>query len=337
MGSSKSRSKKQEDEAKAMITAVIEDTDDKSMVTFTDGSCRGNPGPCGSGAFVLLPYGETVELKQPVSKHSSILVGEVVAIEITLVLVTEEIKKRQIQKVKILSDSQSAVGILSLGWENNSHPHLCSEIRQLWRRVEETGCKIDLQWTPGHANIHGNDKADAIAKEAAKEAEEFDQPTSQTEIRAAASLATFDKWQRRWEISESGRTLFQYQPKVNRNKVNFDGLPHQRSILALQSGYCLKDYNYKVGLTDCPYCECGSREAVEHFYCECPICTSAREKAKKEMFLLTGIPVFSEKPFLTIDENDPYKEWRRALNNELNDFIEATKRFGTRGPRKFLA
>ena len=62
------------------------------MLAFADGSCRGNPGPCGAGACVFLPNNDEIELKQPVSKLACILLGELVAIQITLNYLIEEKK-----------------------------------------------------------------------------------------------------------------------------------------------------------------------------------------------------------------------------------------------------
>ena len=56
----------------------------QTVLAFTDGSCRGNPGPCGASACVFLPNNDEIELKQPVLKLASILLGELVAIQITL-------------------------------------------------------------------------------------------------------------------------------------------------------------------------------------------------------------------------------------------------------------
>ena len=56
-----------------------------------------------------------IYLKQPVSKHRSILLGEIIAIVLDFIL--EKLhQKRQLNKVLILSDSQSSVGFLTLGW-----------------------------------------------------------------------------------------------------------------------------------------------------------------------------------------------------------------------------
>ena len=65
------------------------------MFIFTARSCRGNPGPCGAGACVNLPgQEESVELKKPVSRLASILLGELVAIEIALSFIQGEVKKK---------------------------------------------------------------------------------------------------------------------------------------------------------------------------------------------------------------------------------------------------
>ena len=85
LGSSKSRTAAQEEKAKELIEQIVEDSPQDTVFAFTDGSCRGNPRPCGAGAGVFFPGQEGhVSLKQPVSKLASILLGELVAIFITL-------------------------------------------------------------------------------------------------------------------------------------------------------------------------------------------------------------------------------------------------------------
>ena len=111
--SSKSRSTAQEDEARTIIEEQICSADKDVVCGFTDGSCRGNPGPCEAGACLFLPNEERIDLKQPVSKRSSILLGELMAIKIAL----DNIKMERIyiKKIMLFSDSQSAGGNLTLG------------------------------------------------------------------------------------------------------------------------------------------------------------------------------------------------------------------------------
>ena len=93
-------------------------------------TCRGNPGPCGAGARLFVPNEERVDLKQPVSRRSSILLGELVAIKIALESIKAEMERLIVQKIMLFSDSQSAVGILTLGWVNTSHRSIILEIKQ---------------------------------------------------------------------------------------------------------------------------------------------------------------------------------------------------------------
>ena len=83
-GSSKNRTSAQEAESRNVVENLIKDnTGMQTALAFTDRSCRGNPGPCGAGACVFLPNNDEIELKQPVSKLASILLGALGAIQIT--------------------------------------------------------------------------------------------------------------------------------------------------------------------------------------------------------------------------------------------------------------
>ena len=118
LGSSKNRTNDQKDESRNLINDILEACTPDTLIAFTDGSCHPNPGPCRAGACVYLPFETSpVNLKQPVSKHGSILFGEMIAIKMVLDFILEKLhQKRKLNKVLILSDSQSSVGLLTLGW-----------------------------------------------------------------------------------------------------------------------------------------------------------------------------------------------------------------------------
>ena len=78
------------------------------------------------------------------------------------------------------------------------------------------GTEVKVQWTRDHAETAGNEIADRLAKEAAREAEDMpegDGETSQTKIKQGAREAMTIKWQRRWQISEKGRVLYQIKSR----------------------------------------------------------------------------------------------------------------------------
>ena len=130
LGSSKNRTKTQEENSRHLIEEQIDKSDAETIFVFTDGSCRQNPGPCGAGACVFLPgQEECVELKKPVSKLAYILLGELVAIEVALTFIQSEGRKRKVSSVQIFCDSQSAVGLFTLGWKPSSYQETINQIK----------------------------------------------------------------------------------------------------------------------------------------------------------------------------------------------------------------
>ena len=81
LGSSKNRTNDQKDESQNLINDILEACTPDILIVFTDVSCHPNSGPCGAGACVYLPFEtSTVNLKQPLNKLGSILLGEMIAI-----------------------------------------------------------------------------------------------------------------------------------------------------------------------------------------------------------------------------------------------------------------
>ena len=77
-------------------------------------------------------------------------------------------------------------------------------------------------WTPGHADIQGNEFADRLAKEAAKEAQDLDQNTSvltNQDIKKAARDSIMDKWQDKWNISKTGREYYIQTPNTPKTQI----------------------------------------------------------------------------------------------------------------------
>ena len=129
-----------------------------------------------------------------------------------------EYRKRQVYGITIFSDNQSAVGILSLSWSNSSHKKTAEDIRRLISDLEKSGLEVSIKWTPGHADIRGNCIADELAKEAAEEAKlipEDSQILTGADFKKFARVSCCMKWQRSRDVSDTGRTLYDYKPTVS--------------------------------------------------------------------------------------------------------------------------
>ena len=81
------------------------------------------------------------------------------------------VKKRRFIEFTSFSESLSAVGIFTLGWQNNSQKQVDAEINQILQSLEKEQIQINLKWTTGHLDIAGNEIADQLAKRAAEQAE----------------------------------------------------------------------------------------------------------------------------------------------------------------------
>lgn len=136
----------------------------KEVQIFTDGACKGNPGPGGWGA--VLRYKET---DKEISGGEKITTNN--KMELTAVIKALELLKEPC-KVSLYSDSQYVCNALKLGWakkwqqnnwmRNKKEPALNPE---LWERLLEL-CdihQVDVNWVKGHAGHPENERCDRLA------------------------------------------------------------------------------------------------------------------------------------------------------------------------------
>ena len=75
---------------------------------------------------------------------------------------------------------------------------------------------MEVSWSPGHADIKGNEYADKLAKEAAQEAKDSEQLSaviSLGDVKSAAKESGKKKWQDMWEKEDTGRDLYRFREK----------------------------------------------------------------------------------------------------------------------------
>ena len=225
----------------------------------------------------------------------------------------------------IFSDSQSAIGILKLGWQPTLHKHTVAEIKQEIQRLEQKHITVNISWTPGHANIEDNEEADRLAKEASFEAATMKSDTdvvTMADIKQAAIKMGLSQLQRQWESTESGRSLFKYKPYVtDKSQIDFPTTISYRNIAKLRLGYNkLRDYQFKLGVSDSNLCECGQTETVEHYLLHCEKYLNEREALRTRIFNTTGTVDFS-------CEIDLRKTHGLNICSVLGDFITLKTRF----------
>jgi len=138
-----------------------------AVSVYTDGACKGNPGPGGWGA--LLVWGDhEKELwgGEPETTNNRM---ELIAV----IRALESLKRRC--DVDLYTDSQYVKnGIESWihGWKRNGWKTSAKQPvknADLWRELETAAARHDIRWhwVRGHSDHEGNERADALANRGA--------------------------------------------------------------------------------------------------------------------------------------------------------------------------
>jgi ribonuclease HI len=134
------------------------------VVIFTDGACRGNPGPGGWGA--ILTFG---------GRERELCGGELATtnnrMELMAAIQALETLTRPC-RVELHTDSQYVrtgisewvAGWKARGWKTAAKAPVKNE--DLWRRLDEARARhtVDWRWVKGHNGHVMNERADALAR-----------------------------------------------------------------------------------------------------------------------------------------------------------------------------
>jgi ribonuclease HI len=144
-------------------------THDDTFVIFTDGSSIPNPGPCGSGVYIILPRclgGGTLDASVELGLGSN-NIGEMHAILLAVSLVAPLLGIHPNCKMAIFTDSNLCEGFFMEGWAFGEDPALAQQTKIILRPFLD--CKrATLNWVKAHDNLEGNERADYNAKRGAK-------------------------------------------------------------------------------------------------------------------------------------------------------------------------
>ena len=133
---------------------------------YTDGACRGNPGPGGWAALLL--QGAREREISGAEQHTTNN-----RMELTAVIRALEALKRPVQ-ARVYTDSEYVRrGITewladwkARGWRTAARQPVKNQ--DLWQRLDELAARhrLEWRWVPGHAGVPGNERADKLANDA---------------------------------------------------------------------------------------------------------------------------------------------------------------------------
>lgn len=142
-----------------------------TIIIYTDGSSRGNPGPGGWGAIIA-----TCEIVAEIGNGDSHTTNNKMELSAAIESLCFVRNLGNKYTIDVRADSSYVINGITKwvkGWEKNGWMNSKKEEvlnRDLWEALAEvvadlqmSGCKISWNYTPGHAGIEGNDRADVIA------------------------------------------------------------------------------------------------------------------------------------------------------------------------------
>jgi ribonuclease HI len=133
---------------------------------YTDGACRGNPGP-GGWAALLLKGGAEREL----SGAATLTTNN--RMELQAVIEALQALKRAV-RARIYTDSQYVrlgitewlAGWKARGWKTSDRKPVKNQ--DLWLQLDAlvAGHELEWHWVKGHSGVPGNERVDALANAA---------------------------------------------------------------------------------------------------------------------------------------------------------------------------
>ena len=141
------------------------------VTLYTDGACRGNPGPGGWGA--CLEFGDARKELYGYDRETTNN-----RMELTAVIESLKALKRRCQ-VDLFTDSKYVLQGMTQwidGWKRNGWKTAAKKPvknADLWRQLDAQVARhdIDWHWVKGHSGNPGNEKADQLANRGIDEAQ----------------------------------------------------------------------------------------------------------------------------------------------------------------------
>jgi len=125
---------------------------DDEILAYADGACSGNPGPAGVGIVVRFADEER-ELSEYIGEATNNIA------ELTAILRAVELASELGRPLRLYTDSQYSIGVLTKGWKAKANQELVASVRDAIAKHRDT----QLFHVRGHQGVRLNERADELA------------------------------------------------------------------------------------------------------------------------------------------------------------------------------
>lgn len=122
------------------------------LLVFADGACSGNPGPAGIGIVALFD-----DQRRELSEYLGEATNNIA--ELTAILRATELANELRRPLRLYTDSQYAIGVLTKGWKIRANQELVGRVR----KALDAHPDAELFHVRGHQGVKLNEHADELA------------------------------------------------------------------------------------------------------------------------------------------------------------------------------
>jgi hypothetical protein len=225
--------------------------------------------------------------------------------------------------ITIFTDSQVTLDALR---NNTDHTFVIEAIRKKGAEMRTTNWEIQFCWVKAHVGTHGNELADALAKEAATNmdlAENYKKVPKSVVMRELTEMS-INTWQQQWDLTTKGAITKEYFPVVNeRLKMNIKSTPNLTTMITGHGN--IRSYLHRFRIINSPTCACGKNEqTINHILYNCEIIIRERDILISEVEKTHKWPV--DKRQLIKEHYQCFIKFVNSLSfDKIDSYIEESK------------
>ena len=228
----------------------------------------------GSGTVIYVQNMLTHQMKHKLHDKCSNNQAEQMAIVKALQAI-ETIKINNTPRtIKIHTDSRITLESVK---NTKNRNHLIEEIRKK-TALEKENWNIEYAWIKAHAGNYGNELADRLAKEAARNSDISYNKFPKSEIERQEREKSIQKWQKQWENSTKGSVTKEFFPNIkDRLKMKINLTPNFTAMITAHGK--TRSYLYRFKIIESSECPCANgNKTVDHLIYEYNKPNNEREK-----------------------------------------------------------